>query len=534
MRTTLGRFLRLRKRALSLRVVIALTVVAGVTLAGALAYLNAAERLQTEYTAELRQDLQRLSTLTAMALREALWNYASTEAESIIEAAQVNPEVRAIQIEDMHGRVFAQSHKSNDDAGERISTTQDIVRAGVPLGRLTISMSTNGYKDRLRAESQNYARAVLLTLVGALLFILAILQWRLILPLKHLLLASQQLARGELNQPIGVDRNDEIGALARSLERTRSALLDLFAKVEQRNAALQDANEHLEQRVQERTQSLAQALQSLNHAQDEIIQAEKLASLGRVVAGIAHELNTPLGNALTIASTMVDLHDQLRQEDRSGSLRHSTLRAVLDRAENGFDILVRNLERASTIVRDFKQVAVDQTSNQRRSFDLGVVTGEVLTLLGPTLRKAHITIDLTCDAEVQCDSFPGPYGQVLNNLVMNAVLHGLADCAQGSVQVRVQRLGLEQARLSVADQGCGMDEEVRRRMFDPFFTTKMGRGGTGLGLNIVQGIVVRVLGGSISVDSAPGQGTTFYVTFPLTAPSLERRPGESQYANLAD
>jgi len=509
-------------------VVIGISVVLGIVLAGALAFMDAAGRLRQQHSAQLQLELEHLSTLMALALREPVWNFAPKSANSLIEASFAQPEMRSIVVTNAYGQLFASHERAEHgaalDPSEFVSMTRDIMREGEVLGTLTIRVSTAGYRIKLAEETQRYARAGLLTTAVALIFILLMVQWRFIRPVNKLVEASQRLAGGDLTAPIVPVRNDELGSLAHSLEETRKALLDLFGTVEQRNAALKEANERLEQRVTERTQSLGEALATLGRAQQEIIDVEKLASLGRVVAGVAHELNTPLGNALTSASTIADLHTTLRTDVADGRLKRSTLDEMLERSHLGFDLLLRNLNRASSIVRDFKQVAVDQTSDQRRSFDVALVSNEVLTLLNPSLRKAHCTVVVEAEAGLWCDSFPGSYGQVLTNLVTNANVHGLGEQGGGTIHVRLSRVDEDHLRLVVRDDGAGMTPEVRKKIFDPFFTTKMGRGGTGLGMNIVQGIVIRILGGVVTVSSEPGKGATIAVTFPTVAPQLNEKP----------
>lgn len=399
---------RRAKPTLSLRLVIGLTVALGVALASALVYVETALRLRAEYTADIRLELERLTALTALALREPIWRYEPQQADSIIEAAFVNPAVQAITAADPNGAPFARRARPNPEKIQLLTLSRAIVREGAVLGSQTIHMSTAGYLVRLHAAMWHYLWGGLDSMLASLCFILAILHWRFALPVGRLLRASRQLADGRLDVPIAAVRNDELGELACSLEGSRQSLLALFGEVERRNAALNEANEHLERRVAQRTAALAEALASLRRAQDDIIQAEKLASLGRVVAGVAHELNTPLGNALTVAWTIADLHGQLRDEDGAGKLHSSTLRSVLERSQSGFDILLRNLERAAAIVSDFKQVAVDQTSDQRRGFDLAGVSREVLTMISPALRKANCSVALHAASGLLCDSFPGP------------------------------------------------------------------------------------------------------------------------------
>lgn len=296
-----------------------------------------------------------------------------------------------------------------------------------------------------------------------------------------------------------VERNDEVGMLARSFSALRSRLVDSFAT--------------LENRVQERTASLEQALHSLEKAQNEIIQTEKLASLGRIVAGVAHELNTPIGNAVTVTSTIELELTQLKADAELGSLKRSALTSFLDRTAEGLDLAMRNLKRAASLITDFKQVAVDQTSDQRRNFDLAEVTTEVVNMLQPTVRRSGCNIHLELLSDVECEGYPGRYGQVLTNLVMNALTHAFEPGLNGTITVRTELVDDAHVRLTVTDDGVGMTEEVRTRIFDPFFTTKMGRGGTGLGMHIVHSIITQVMGGTVTVRSEPGQGAQIQMVF---------------------
>jgi signal transduction histidine kinase len=293
--------------------------------------------------------------------------------------------------------------------------------------------------------------------------------------------------------------------------------LHLIDQLERRNQELTDANEHLEQRVNERTESLERTLMTLERAQEEIIQTEKLASLGRVVAGVAHELNTPIGNALMVASTIQSELEDLNKELASGTMRRTALGSFIERAGEGLKLSMSNLQRAALLISDFKQVAVDQTSDQRRTFDLAEVSSEILNMLQPSLRKSGCEVQRHLTPDLVCDGFPGRYGQILTNLVVNASIHAFEPGTVGRITVAVAASGADLVELVVADNGIGMNEAVRARIFDPFFTTKMGRGGTGLGMNIVHGIVTRVMGGQITVHSTPGEGSRIRVVFPRLA-----------------
>ncbi len=501
----------------SLRVVIALTVVAGVLLASFLSYVDQTSDLRERHINQIHVELDHLGALTALALREPLWQFEAEQANSIMEAAFINPDVVSIAIWDDKGSPFAKRSRNAEDPLLVATATRAVERNKTLVGKLTMEMSTAGYLAKVSEVRLQYLRHGLQISLGALLIILLVMHWRLVRPLEALVEASGRIEKGQLDIPIRRVFPDEVGALADSLEATRLALLHLIDQLERRNQELTDANEHLEQRVNERTESLERTLMTLERAQEEIIQTEKLASLGRVVAGVAHELNTPIGNALMVASTIQSELDDLNRELASGTMRRTALGSFIARAGEGLTLSMSNLQRAALLISDFKQVAVDQTSDQRRSFDLAEVSSEILNMLQPSLRKSGCDVQRHLTPDLVCDGFPGRYGQILTNLVVNASIHAFEPGTVGRITVTVAAAGADLVELVVADNGIGMNEAVRARIFDPFFTTKMGRGGTGLGMNIVYGIVTRVMGGQITVQSTPGEGSRIRVVFPRLA-----------------
>ncbi len=286
---------------------------------------------------------------------------------------------------------------------------------------------------------------------------------------------------------------------------------------------IRDLNESLERRVADRTAKLQATMEDLRRSQDGLARAERMAALGALVAGVSHELNTPLGNSVMAASTIGDHAKGLTRAVEQGQLKRSELNQFLAQLAEGSDLLQRNLHRAEDLLRSFKQVAVDQTSENRRQFQLGEVVGEIVDTLAPSLKRKPHRIEIDIPPGLVMDSFPGPLGQVLINLINNAYLHGFDENAEGGL-VRVQAVaeiladGREGVVLAVADNGKGIPEPLIARIFEPFFTTRMGQGGTGLGLNITYNIVNGLLGGQIDVHSKLGAGTRFEIRIPLAAP----------------
>lgn len=294
----------------------------------------------------------------------------------------------------------------------------------------------------------------------------------------------------------------------------------------QAEQALQSLNQQLEVRVAQRTEALqqsnaelAQTVEHLTSTRSELVRAEKMAALGGLVAGVAHELNTPLGNSLMAVTTF---RDELRQfrEGLTQGLRRSALEGLLESADQATRISSRNLERAAELVTSFKQVAADQTSSQRRRFDLREVIDEIVLTLKPSFARQPYRIEVDVPSGLVLDSYPGPLGQVLTNLITNAITHGFDDRDHGRVLILAERSASgESVLLRVEDDGQGIPPGLIERIFDPFVTTRMGRGGTGLGLNIAYNVTANVLGGDLQVSSTPGEGSCFRLRLPWQAPA---------------
>ena len=260
------------------------------------------------------------------------------------------------------------------------------------------------------------------------------------------------------------------------------------------------------------------ALRNLRETQNSLIEAEKLAALGRLVAGVAHEVNNPVGISLTVASSLERKTALFSAEVARGDLRRSSLTEFLESCRDASSQLVANLNRAAELITSFKQVAADRNYSDQRTFDLGDLTEQVVMSLRPGLRKHNLTLTVDCQPNLIMNSYPGPYGQVLTNLFLNSVAHAFPDGSPGTVDIQVRESGKDNVEILFSDDGIGMSLDVRRRAFDPFFTTRRDQGGTGLGLHIVYSIVTNRLGGRLDLDSAPGGGTRIQIILPRVAP----------------
>jgi DNA-binding LacI/PurR family transcriptional regulator/signal transduction histidine kinase len=261
-------------------------------------------------------------------------------------------------------------------------------------------------------------------------------------------------------------------------------------------------------------QKLKNTLETLQQTQEQLIQSEKMVSLGRLVAGVAHEINTPIGVSVTAASYIKDSSNKFMELSKSGKLTRSALEKFVANNTETVDILLINLSKASQLVNSFKQVAVGQSHEEKRSFNVKGYINEVLLSLTPNLKKTRIAIDTDCPDNFEIYNYPGGLSQILTNLVINSIMHAYNEEEKGSISIKIYK---EQNMMNFiySDDGIGIEKDNINKIFDPFYTTKRGSGGTGLGLNIVYNIVTQQYGGSIRCDSIPGNGTTFTIKIPL-------------------
>ncbi|MER2605020.1 MAG: PAS domain-containing sensor histidine kinase [Siculibacillus sp.] len=263
------------------------------------------------------------------------------------------------------------------------------------------------------------------------------------------------------------------------------------------------------------------ALADLAEAQRSLVEAEKLAAIGGLVAGVAHEVNNPVGIGLTVASTLERRVDAFRDELATGALRRSRLDDFVAGVADAAGQLVANLRRAGDLVQSFKQVAVDRTHSERRAFDLADATDKIVASLRPSLKTTLHVLEVDVPEGLRMDGFPGAWGQVVTNLFMNALTHAFPNDTSGTMTITARPIGDDRVSIVFADDGVGMAAAVARRAFEPFFTTRRGQGGSGLGLHIVYNIVVHRLGGRVTLTTEPGAGCRFEMVLPLVAPRVE-------------
>lgn len=279
---------------------------------------------------------------------------------------------------------------------------------------------------------------------------------------------------------------------------------------------LGQARDALSQEVERRGAANAQleyTLHQLRSTQEQLVQSEKLASLGALVAGVAHEINTPVGVGVTAASTLAARAAQFRERYQADTMTRSDLERFVGVAEESTRILLSNLKRAADLIHSFKQVAVDQSSGERRRFSLAQYIEEIMASLTPQMRRFGHTVKVICPGNIEVDGYPGALAQIITNFVTNSLVHAYDAGQHGRIEISASERD-DMIQLTYRDDGRGMSAEDLARIFDPFFTTRRGSGGSGLGMHIVYNLVTQALRGKITASSTPGHGIDLCVSFP--------------------
>lgn len=342
-------------------------------------------------------------------------------------------------------------------------------------------------------------------------------------PIKNLVVLVQRITRqkdfsnrAELN---GIKELDIlIEAFNGMLERTQGHIqrqADAENEYRTLNVSLEEKVNHRTLALKEANAELIQTLEKLHQFQRQMVQNEKMASLGDMVAGVAHEVNTPIGLGVTASTMMLDRLVDLRKAFEDKTLKASSLAKFIAESEENLNIIYRNLNRAAELISSFKQVAVDQTSENNRIFCFSKLMDEILMSMRPKLKRVEHEIKIHCDDSLYIESKAGPINQIMINLIMNSIIHGFEFIEHGIIDINIEMQDEKKICITFKDNGKGIPEPLRKRIFDPFVTTKRGQGGSGLGMHLVYNLVTQALNGSISVQSENDKGVEFKIIFPV-------------------
>lgn len=421
-----------------------------------------------------------------------------------------------------------------------VLNNQEVMVVFTPVGetglRLVMVMPVEEAFASLRGILNFNIIGLVLSVTLLTVMIFRLFDYKVAIPLQRLTRHAKEISMGNFDAIIDNQSEDEIGQLCMTFNMMAKTISKNIQDISAANLALQQAHDELEIKVEFRTQDLmanneelqavnqelAYALENLRETQVQLIQAEKMASLGNLVAGISHEINTPVGVGVTATSHLQQRTKEFTQLFKHGGLKSKDLREYLADCDEAIGIILSNLERASQLIRSFKQISVDQSSEGKRVFSIKEYLGEILLSLQPKLKRTHQHVSVKCEEELRIDSFPGAFAQVITNLIMNSLIHAYEPQDVGEIRIEVINEQNQRVRIIYSDDGKGMDKTVMDKIFNPFFTTKRGMGGTGLGLSIVYNIITQQFAGTIECVSEVNKGTTFTIVLPYHTDRIEQ------------
>jgi signal transduction histidine kinase len=456
-------------------------------------------------------------SLASASAEEARRNTETIERTIPVMTELADNDLQRIALQRLQGRAAA-LRQGLAKLSEQLASRTDLLRNSIDASQADTIGAIDGLSVKMRQREQtaqatfdrtlaDISRKTLLIAVMFLAIIVIagiVIALSIRLPLQQIMASMQTIMSGDYDAEVqGTTAQDEIGAMARAVEVFRENAIAKRAADDELRASKEKAES---------------ALLELNAAQQNLIDAERLAALGGLVAGVAHEVNNPIGISLTVASSFARRADMFEAELKSERpLRRSQLQDFVRTCQDAAQQLVANLHRAGELIQSFKQVAVDRSHAERRQFGLGEATDQIIASLRPVLKKTPVTISVDVPDGLIVDGYPGSYGQILTNLFLNATNHAFPGGKSGTISISAKPRGNDDIEIIFADNGAGMTPDVQRQAFDPFFTTRRNEGGTGLGLHIVYNLVTQQLGGRMMLESRLGQGTTFRIIMPRAA-----------------
>ena len=505
------------RRRLIVFFVVVVTLVLGAS--GAYSYW----RSRTELANDLKQTGESLRSRLETSLPGPLWNFDDYQLDRILDSEMLSPKIRQIVIENSGKLVAGRSITSNGRI-ERLSTLPEKKAGDIefnifyqdnfqrPIGKVIFRLSEDPMNEQLRKIVVEKLIEIVLLVSVIVLALTRSLTILLVRPLRQLHDMLQRAA----------DQTDE-GIADAALRLPDSHYVEFadvtsgYNRIARRLLADLRKRREAEDEMRQSKDAAESAYRQLKDAQTSLVQSEKMASLGGLVAGIAHEINTPIGVILTGASVLSEESAAFQKGVEAGAVKKSEVLRYTETAVQSAMLIQANAERAASLIQSFKQVAVDQTSEARRVFELGEYIEEIILSLRPAFKHSPIEMQIDCPEKIEVDGYPGALSQIITNMVTNSLHHAFEPGQPGAMRISAS-IDRGTVRIIFSDTGRGILPEHLGRIFDPFFTTRRGTGGSGLGLNIVYNLVTQTLGGTIAVTSSPGNGATFTIAFPQVSP----------------
>jgi signal transduction histidine kinase len=472
---------------------------AGVIYAGALVYLETKSLNQTQQTQVVEQ-ISQLAEVMAI----PTWNLDQQFISSYLKQNSVSPYIQCIElISDASLKESSPQDCQHAETGITLHS-EPIVYEELYIGVIIVSYKIELDNERLKFILWSRIPMAVFALLTVFFSVFWVFRRWVVIPLQQMTQSIETFQVDGTVMPIRWESKDEIGTLNKTINKAQQQ---------------QQTHDRILTSAKEKAESSFNELQSM---QSQLVESEKMASLGGLVAGISHEINTPLGVAKTSASHVEDELKKMTNSFSEGTLTKSSMEDFINQFSDGLHLLTANLNRASELMTSFKQVSADQSHDEMRTINLKEYLEETIYTLKPNLRRFQVAVLLDCEDNILIDTFPGAFSQITTNLIMNSLNHAYAPEDPGSINITVTQAN-DLVLLTYNDDGKGMEESVLKKVFEPFFTTKRGNGGTGLGMHIIYNLVTMKLQGTIDVSSVVGQGSTFKLILPtsLTPPEPE-------------
>lgn len=476
-----------------------IALLAGVIYAGALVYLETKSLNQTQQTQVVEQ-ISQLAEVMAI----PTWNLDQQFISSYLKQNSVSPYIQCIElISDASLKESSPQDCQHAETGITLHS-EPIVYEELYIGVIIVSYKIELDNERLKFILWSRIPMAVFALLTVFFSVFWVFRRWVVIPLQQMTQSIETFQVDGTVMPIRWESKDEIGTLNKTINKAQQQ---------------QQTHDRILTSAKEKAESSFNELQSM---QSQLVESEKMASLGGLVAGISHEINTPLGVAKTSASHVEDELKKMTNSFSEGTLTKSSMEDFINQFSDGLHLLTANLNRASELMTSFKQVSADQSHDEMRTINLKEYLEETIYTLKPNLRRFQVAVLLDCEDNILIDTFPGAFSQITTNLIMNSLNHAYAPEDPGSINITVTQAN-DLVLLTYNDDGKGMEESVLKKVFEPFFTTKRGNGGTGLGMHIIYNLVTMKLQGTIDVSSVVGQGSTFKLILPtsLTPPEPE-------------
>ena len=465
------------------------------------------------------------SSMLPKLFANAMFNYDNRMINYLANAVDVDPEISRLEIRNENGEVTLRQMKPL--GGTPTESKMRVKQEDMELGELTLEYSDALIQGKIR-QTLLYYVALLVTLLAALGAIVFWTSFSITRPLYQIIELVRQISAGEPEGETKIVAQGELAVLLNAIRSMRTEITEREASIlkvkeevfaHELEITLGKQQLELEREAHQKTEALRGQLQAtlddLKKTQQQLVMSEKMAGLGGLVAGISHEINTPIGNSLVTASFLGEQSREFLTLVGSGSMKRSQLEEYLRTISSSTELINTNLQRAADLIRSFKQVSVDQTSDAERSFNLSDYLASVVKSMYHQFKRTPYQINVDCPENIFVSSYPGAISQILTNFMMNSLKHGFRDRTEGTISIHARLIEPDSLEIIYGDDGRGMDEENLFHHFEPFYTTMRNNGGSGLGVYVVYNLVTQRLKGGIHVESAPDKGIKYIIQFPV-------------------